>query len=95
MTVLSYPWALVLVEAARDVSGPCTKAVGEMGSPPTGLPALVERRREHRVTGVCTRTERRSLATRGLNVKGSRQTRQGDMTQHSKKAGEKNIRTGA
>jgi hypothetical protein len=25
---LSYPWALVLVEAARDASAPWTKAVG-------------------------------------------------------------------
>jgi hypothetical protein len=34
-------------------------------SPPTGLPALVARRIENRVTGVCTRTDRRSLATDG------------------------------
>jgi transposase len=40
------------VEAARWTSGPCTAAVGELGAPPTGLPALVAGRREHRVTGV-------------------------------------------
>src|SRR5216683_1088954 len=35
-----------------------------MGLPPLGLPTVVERRRENRVTGVCTRTDRRSLETR-------------------------------
>ena len=52
MEVLSPLSTLVLVEAARDVSGLWTKAVGEMGSPPLGLPAVVARRREHRVRGV-------------------------------------------
>src|SRR5712691_4018853 len=50
-----------------------------MGSPPTGLPALVERRIENRVTGPQARTDRRSLetvvptpqeATRPLGAKG-------------------------
>jgi hypothetical protein len=50
--VRSQASALVLVEAARCSSGPFKEAVGEMGSPLTGLPALVARRREHRVTGV-------------------------------------------
>src|SRR5215471_16601859 len=36
-----------------------------MGLPPSGLPAVVERRRAHRVTGVRARTERRSLETDG------------------------------
>jgi len=34
-----------------------------MGSPPLGLPAVVERRKEHRVTGAGARTESRSLET--------------------------------
>ena len=37
----------VLVEAARANSGPAKHAVVEMGSPPLGLPAVVERRREY------------------------------------------------
>jgi hypothetical protein len=86
---------VVLVEAARSTSGPLTHAVGERGVPLTGLPALVARRREHRLTGVCTRPESRSLATRGPHATGSRQTGWGKVTQRSKKAGEKNIRTGA
>ncbi len=55
--------ALVLVEATREKSGPAQHAVAEMGSPPLGLPAVVERRKEHRVTGAGARTERRSLET--------------------------------
>ena len=54
---------LVLVEATRANSGPAKQAVVEMGSPPTGLPALVERRIENRVTGPQARTDRRSLET--------------------------------
>ena len=54
---------MVLVEAARCISGPFKEAVGEMGSPPTGFAAVVERRRENRVTGLRARTERRSLET--------------------------------
>ena len=50
-----------------------------MGSPPTGLLAIVERRREHRVTGVCTRTDRRSLETLGPNATGSCQTNRGQV----------------
>ena len=34
-----------------------------MGSPPLGLPTVVERRKENRVTGAGARTDRRSLAT--------------------------------
>src|SRR5262245_35307094 len=60
-----------------------------MGSPPTGLPTLVERRIENRVTGLRARTERRSLETSGLNATGSRQTGRGDVTQRSKQAGRK------
>ena len=56
-------------------------AVGELGSPPPGLPALVARRREHRVTGVQARTESRSLETRGPNATGSRQTDRGYVMQ--------------
>src|SRR5262249_42529786 len=56
-----------------------------MGSPPTGLPAVVERRREHRVTGVGTRTDRRSLETRGPNATGSRQCDRGQVTQRLKR----------
>jgi len=40
---------LGLVAATREISGPAQHAVVEMGSPPLGLPAVVERRREHRV----------------------------------------------
>ena len=63
LAVLRPSSLLVLVEAARGMAGPCQKAVVEMGAPPTGLPARVERRREHRVTGVWARPESRSLAT--------------------------------
>src|SRR6266849_518926 len=59
-----------------------------MGSPPTGLPALVERRIENRVTGVCARTDRRSLETMGPNATGSRQTARGAVTQRAR-----NVRT--
>ena len=69
----------MLVEAARESSGPAQHAVVEMGSPPLGLAALVERRREHRVTGVRARTDRRSLETIGLNANGSRQLDRGPM----------------
>src|SRR4029434_72985 len=58
-----------------------------MVSPPTGLPAVVERRREHRVTGVGARTDRRSLETRGPNATGSRQTNRGHVTQRAKNRG--------
>ena len=78
---LHHAAVLVLVEAARWTSGPFTEAVGEMGAPPTGLPALVARRREHRVTGVCARTESRALATDSPNATGSRQTNRGHVTQ--------------
>ena len=61
MTVLRHACAHVLVEAARGISGPCKKAVVEMGSPPTGLPAVVIRRIETGVKGVYTRTVSRSL----------------------------------
>jgi hypothetical protein len=64
------------VEATRYTSGPCTAAVGEMGAPPTGLPALVPRRREHRVPGVCARTESRALEAMGPNPIGRCQTAQ-------------------
>src|SRR6266516_586941 len=57
-----------------------------MGSPPTVLPALVQRRIEHRVTGVSTRTDRRSLETRGPNATGSRQTARGEVTQRARNA---------
>ena len=85
LSVLSQALALVLVEAARYFSGPCKEAVVEMGSPPTGLPAVVERRREHRVTGVGTRTDRRSLETRGPNATGGRQRDRGQVTQRLKR----------
>jgi hypothetical protein len=55
----------------------CEEAVGEMGAPPTGLPALVTRRRENRGLGVCARTERRALEATGPNATGSHQTEQG------------------
>jgi hypothetical protein len=70
----------VLVEAARCMSGPAQHAVVERGAPPLGLPAPVDRRREHRVTGVGTRTERRALETRRPNAQGSRQTHRGQVT---------------
>jgi hypothetical protein len=69
--------ALVRVEAARCPAGPCTAAVGEMGAPPTGLPARVARRRAQRGTGVCPRTESRAVETRGPHATGSRQTARG------------------
>jgi hypothetical protein len=72
--MLSQASALVLVEAARETAGPCKEAVGERGSPLTGLPALVKRRREHRVTGGQSRTESRALETMNPNATGSRQT---------------------
>jgi hypothetical protein len=84
MSVLYQAAALVLVEAARCIAGPAKQAVVERGSPPTGLPALVKRRREHRVTGVWTRTARRSLETRGPNATGSPQTDRGPITQRLK-----------
>jgi hypothetical protein len=84
MAVLHQAAALGLVEVARCMSGPAKQAVVEMGSPPTGLPALVKRRREHWVTGVCPRTERRSLETLGPNANGSRQTDRGHGTQRLK-----------
>src|SRR5882762_3234070 len=59
-----------------------------MGSPPTGLPARVDRRIENRVTGVRARTDRRSLETRDLNAQGSRQTTRGEVTQRAR-----NVRT--
>jgi Homeodomain-like domain len=80
LALLSHLVTLGLVEATRCIAGPAQQAVVEMGAPPIGLPALVKRRREHRVTGVCTRTERRSLETRGPNATGSRQTARGDVT---------------
>jgi hypothetical protein len=54
---------LVLGEAPQENAGPAKHAVVEMGSPPLSLPVVVERRREHRVTGAYARTERRSLET--------------------------------
>jgi hypothetical protein len=74
MSVLNQASTLVLVEAARCISGPAKQAVVERGAPPIGLPALVKRLREHRVMGVCTRTERRALETRGPNATERRQT---------------------
>jgi hypothetical protein len=85
--VLRQTSALGLVEAARCTSGSWQKAVGEMGSPPTGLPALVERRMEPRVTGVCVRTDRRSLETMSPNATGSRQTDRSHVTQRLKHGG--------
>ena len=60
-----------------------------MGSPHTGLPTLVERRIENRVTGLRARTDRRSLETSGPNATGSRQTGRGDVAQRSMQAGRK------
>jgi hypothetical protein len=70
----------VRVAATRGIAGPAPHAVVEMGAPPLGLPALVKRRREPRVTGVCTRTERRSWETRSPHAPGSRQPERGDVT---------------
>src|SRR2546430_14696676 len=72
--------ALVLVEATREYAGPAQHAVVEMGAPPLGLPALVDRRRENQVTGVRARTDRRSLETMDLNATGSHQTHRGHVT---------------
>jgi len=52
MAVLPQASAVVRVEAARCIAGPAKQAVVEMGAPPTGFPAFVKRRREHRGTGV-------------------------------------------
>ena len=57
--VTSRPWGWW--EATRGISGPAKPAVVELVSPPTGLPAVVKRRREHRVTGVRARTESRAI----------------------------------
>ena len=65
------------------------EAVGEMGSPPTGRPAVVKRRRAYWVTGVRARTESRSLETRGPNAPGSRQTDRGHVAQRPQNAREK------
>jgi hypothetical protein len=78
-----------LVEAARCIAGRAKQAVVEMGSPPPGRPAVVKRRREHGVTGVRARTERRSLETMEPNAIGSRQTAQGQVTQRPQKARDK------
>jgi hypothetical protein len=75
--VRSSPGAVVLVEAARGTSGLCKAAVGEMGSPPTGLPARVARRREHRVTGVEAARREGRWRRMGPNATGSRQTDRG------------------
>ena len=82
----------VLVEAARLSSRPAKQAVVEMGSPSTVLPALVKRRREHRVTGVWTRTVSRSLELVGANAQGSRETARGEVTQRTREYREENIR---
>src|SRR4030095_2875558 len=65
-----------------------------MGSPPTGLPVVVKRRIENRVTGVRARTDRRSLETIGSNVKGSRQSDRGHVTQRPKTGGKKKFSRG-
>src|SRR5262245_31379652 len=49
-----------LAEATRCNFGPAQQAIVEMGSPSPGLPALVDRRREHRVPSAQARTDRRS-----------------------------------
>src|SRR6185295_10298632 len=85
---LRHPSRVGLVEAARSTAGPVAKAVGERGSPPTGLPVVVKRCREHRGTGVRARTESRSLETIGSNVTGSRQSARGHVTPRPK-TGEK------
>jgi len=59
--VLRHACAHVVVEVARWHSGPAKHAVVSMGSPPTGLPAVVTRRIETGGTGVYTRTVRRAL----------------------------------
>src|SRR5215831_14369253 len=51
-----------------------------MGSPPRGLPARVDKRRQHQVTGMRARTDRRSLETMDLNAIGSHQTHRGHVT---------------
>src|SRR5262249_130758 len=63
IAVLHYASAVVLVEAARCISGPATQAVVELGAPPRGLPTVVDRRTEHHVTGPGGRTDRRALET--------------------------------
>ena len=70
----------------------CSEAVGEMGSPPTGLPALVKRRRENRVMGVETRTDRRLLEATGPNTSGSHQTNQGYVMQRPTRWKKKTMR---
>jgi hypothetical protein len=65
-----------------------------MGSPSTGLPALVERRIENRVPGVYACTDRRSLETMGPNATGSHQTDRGDVTQRPKNGREKKYSRG-
>src|SRR4029453_17223660 len=65
-----------------------------MGAPPTGLPVVVKRRIENRVTGVRARTDRRSLETIGSNVKGSRQSDRGHVTQRPKTGGKKKFSRG-
>jgi hypothetical protein len=45
------------------MTGPAQHAVGEMGSPPLGLPPVVARRRAQWVPGACTRPQSRSLET--------------------------------
>src|SRR5262249_6177538 len=65
-----------------------------MGSPPTGLPVVVKRRIENRGTGVRARTDRRSLETIGSNVKGSRQSDRGHVTQRPKTGGKKKFSRG-
>jgi len=87
--------ALVLVEATREHAGPAQHAVVEMGAPPLGLPALVDRRREHQVTGGRARTESRSLVTSGPHAPGRRQTDRGSVPQRRKNGGKKNVRKGA
>src|SRR4029434_7803992 len=65
-----------------------------MGSPSTGLPALVERRIENRGTGGYDCTDRRSLETMGPSATGSHQTDRGDVTQRPKNGREKKYSRG-
>jgi len=53
MTVLRHACASVSGEAACGHAGPAKHAVVEMGLSPTGLPAVVTRRVETWVKGVC------------------------------------------
>src|SRR5262245_17044222 len=55
MAWLRHRLPLRLVEATRCIAGPAQHAVVAMGASPRDLPALVTRRREHRVPGVGTR----------------------------------------